>query len=637
MNFEEILRTYWGYDSFRGIQRDIIASIAAGRDTLGLMPTGGGKSIAFQVPALAADGLCLVITPLIALMKDQVAHLRRRGITAAALHSGHTRAEQQRTLDNAVYGGYKFLYVSPERLSSEMFLGKIRHARLSFITVDEAHCISQWGYDFRPSYLQIADIRKLFPAAPVLALTATATPRVTEDIQARLAFRDGSRVFRMSFERPNLSYVVRRAEDKLAEMLHILRSVPGSAIVYTRSRQGTLETAKFLRAEGIEALYYHAGLTDLDKDVRQRAWQDGTTRVMVATNAFGMGIDKPDVRLVLHLDTPDSVEAYFQEAGRAGRDGRRAYAVLLWNGSDRTKLLRRVGEAFPSPETVARVYDALAYYYEIPLGEGKGRTHEFDVDKFCRTFRFFPVVVESVLQLLTLAGYLHYREADESYSRLMFLGERDDLYHLPLLPPGANELIQALLRQYTGLFSQYVRIEEDRLATLCETTPREVYELLKMLTHLRVLHYIPRRRVPRITYVERRILGKALVLSTEVYAHRRTRLERQISAVLRYAETSDTCRSRMLLEYFGQTESADCGHCDVCLAERRATAADAEVEAVSDVCRRMLSLFSDGKPRRPADLRPAGCSDERFRAALDRLTADGRLVLRDGFYVLEKE
>lgn len=634
MNFSEILRTYWGYDSFRGIQRDIIESVASGRDTLGLMPTGGGKSITFQVPAMACEGLCLVITPLIALMKDQVANLRKRGIMAAALHSGYTRADQQRFLDNAVYGGYKFLYVSPERLSSDFFLAKIRHAKVSFITVDEAHCISQWGYDFRPSYLQIAEFRKFFPEAPVLALTATATPRVVADIQERLTFREDAQVFRMSFERPNLAYVVRRAEDKMAEMLHILRSVSGSAVVYMRSRQGTLDTAKFLRAEGISALYYHAGLTDLDKDVRQRSWQDGATRVMVATNAFGMGIDKPDVRLVIHLDTPDSLEAYFQEAGRAGRDGGRAYAVLLWNGADRTKLLRRPDENFPSHEMVARVYDALAYSYEIPLGEGKGLTREFDIETFCRTFRFFPVVVESALRLLTLAGYLCYREADDSYSRAMFLVERDDLYRLPLLPPGANELIQAMLRQYTGLFSQYVRIEEDRMAALCETTPREVYELLKMLTHLRVLHYIPRRRVPRITYAERRILGSGLVLPAEVYEDRRTRLERQISAVLGYAESGDKCRSRMLLEYFGQDDAGDCGCCDVCLAEGRVRHGAFGRKTVDDVCARILSLFSDGRPRRPDGLRPAGCSDVCFREALGRLVADGSLVLRDGFYVL---
>ena len=413
-DYQSILRQYWGYDDFRGIQREIIESIGSGNDTLGLMPTGGGKSITFQVPALAQEGTCIVITPLIALMKDQVDNLRRRGIRAAAIYSGLTHEEIITTLENCIFGGIRILYVSPERLSSELFQTKLRHMKVSFITVDEAHCISQWGYDFRPSYLEIAKIRKLLPGVPVLALTATATPQVVEDIQEKLGFPPANQteekphVFRMSFERKNLAYVVRNTADKREELIHILSSMKGSAIVYARSRRRTKEFADFINEAGITATFYHAGLDSVVKDDRQKAWQEDKVRVMVATNAFGMGIDKPDVRLVIHIDSPDSIEAYFQEAGRAGRDGLKAYAVLLYNNADQRKLEKRIADTFPEKDYIREVYEHLAYFYQIGVGSGYNHTFEFNIDQFCHTFHHFPIQVDSALKILTRAGYIEY-------------------------------------------------------------------------------------------------------------------------------------------------------------------------------------------------------------------------------------
>ncbi len=508
MPFAEILRQHWGFNSFRGIQEDIIRSIAAGHDTLGLMPTGGGKSITFQVPALTMEGLCLVVTPLIALMKDQVANLRRRGIQAAAIYSGQSREEILKHLDNAVFGAYKFLYVSPERLSSDIFLKKLARIRVSFITVDEAHCISQWGYDFRPSYLAIGEIRKALPEAPVLALTATATERVMEDICRQLAFRDGSNVFRMSFARKNLRYIVRHTEDKAAELIHILNSVPGSAIVYTRSRRGTKEVAKLLCDNGITALYYHAGLTNVEKDVRQREWQEGATRVMVATNAFGMGIDKSDVRLVVHMDLPDSIEAYFQEAGRGGRDGKTAYAVLLYNRRDHTKMVRRIPETFPEKDYIRKVYDHLAYYFQLAVGDGYNVNYEFNLERFCVVYKFFPTSVVSALNILTRAGYINFREEEENTSRLMFIVDRDELYRFKHLDRQTDDMLRAILRTYGGVFSSYVYIDEDLLGHACNLSAHEVYDTLVRLTHLRIIHYVPRKSTPYITYLSRRVDGK---------------------------------------------------------------------------------------------------------------------------------
>ena len=562
-----LLHEYWGYDRFRGIQRDIIESIGSGRDTLGLMPTGGGKSITFQVPALARPGVCLVVTPLIALMKDQVAQLRRRGIKAAALYTGLSREEIVVLLENCIYGDYKFLYVSPERLSSPLFLAKLPHMPVSFLTVDEAHCISQWGYDFRPSYTRIADIRRLLPDCPVLALTATATPEVVDDIQRQLAFR-APNVFRMSFDRPNLSYVVRTTDDKERELCHILDSLSGSVIIYMRSRKGSRELAAWLTARGYSATYYHSGLSGMEKDERQQRWTAGAIRIMVATNAFGMGIDKPDVRLVLHLDLPDSPEAYFQEAGRAGRDGLTAYAVLLYSPSDRTRLTRRIADTFPDRDFIRTVYEHLCYYYQMAMGDGLQVMRPFDLAEFCRNFRHFPVPVESALCLLSRAGYIDYTEEQEYASRLMFLVRRDELYHIPDADPQLEQVVHWVLRSYGGLFSDYIYIDETRLARSSGLTRDQVYQSLLALSRRRILHYIPYRRTAFVTFTCRRVESDRIVLPPYVYEERRAGFEQRIRAMADYAASDDRCRSRMLLEYFGQSDAPDCGRCDICRSRR---------------------------------------------------------------------
>lgn len=622
--FHDLLHRYWGYDDFRGIQLDIIESIASGHDTLGLMPTGGGKSITFQVPALAMAGMTIVVTPLIALMKDQVENLRRRGIRAAAIHAGLSHDDILRHLDNAIFGAYKLLYVSPERLSTELFRTKVRRMHVSFITVDEAHCISQWGYDFRPSYLGIAKVRQLLPGVPVLALTATATPAVIDDICDRLEFpATGRAVFRMSFARKNLSYIVRHTDNKQAELLYVLRRVKGSAIVYTRSRKGTAEVARALREEGLTAINYHAGLTDADKDVRQQAWQEDKVRVIVATNAFGMGIDKPDVRLVVHMDLPDSVEAYFQEAGRAGRDGQKAYAVLLYDKGDHAKMMRRIPETFPEKDYIADVYNKLAYFFELAVGDGYQATYEFNLEKFCVNFRLFPVPVVSALNILTRAGYIDYREKEESTSRLLFLTARDELYRLRHLQPEADAVVRALLRIYGGMFSDYICIDESRLAEACGLAQDAIYKTLKWLSRIRIVHYIPRKCVPHITYTMSRV--ERPTLTREVYELRRDDYVKRVSAILDYATSTGVCRSRILLDYFGE-RSADCGRCDVCVEKKKA---DAGTEAI---CQRLLDRLSDGEERDPAALCLPDVDPHRCAEALERLVSEGRVRFADGYY-----
>ena len=592
-DYRAILKQYWGYDSFRGIQEQIIESIGSGQDTLGLMPTGGGKSVTFQVPAMACEGVCLVVTPLIALMKDQVANLRARGIRAVAIYTGMSREEIVVALENCIFGDYKFLYVSPERLSSELFLAKLRRIRVSFITVDESHCISQWGYDFRPAYLRIADIRKLLPDVPVLALTATATPEVVKDIQEKLAFRREN-VFGMSFERTNLAYVVRPTGDKTEELFHILSRMPGCAIVYTRNRKNTREVAGALNGRGVTAEYYHAGLPNVEKDERQRRWQRGEARVMVATNAFGMGIDKPDVRLVVHMDVPDSPEAYFQEAGRAGRDGMQAYAVLLTDRYDGMRLKQRVGNTFPEKSFVRQVYEELSYFYQVAMGSGGGVTHEFDLGKFCCAFKHYPVPTDSALRILTQAGYIEYVDEQENESRLMFTVRRDELYSLRDEEPGMDRVIRALLRTYTGLFTDYVYIDEHRLAHACGTDYHGVYETLRALDFRRVIHYIPRKRCSLIRYICNREEMERVVLSPEVYDLRRESYDKRVGVMLGYLDSADTCRSRMLLRYFGEDNGHDCGMCDVCKAEHPSGTKRATYHALRTLWAGMLAASEEG-------------------------------------------
>ena len=625
--YRATLRKYWGYDDFRGIQREIIESIDSGHDTLGLMPTGGGKSITFQVPAMLHEGVCLVVTPLIALMKDQVSHLRAKGILASAIYSGMSHQEIVTTLDNAVFGGVDILYVSPERLASELFLIKLRHMRVSFITVDEAHCISQWGYDFRPSYLRIADIRHIKPEAPVLALTATATPQVVDDIQERLAFKE-KRVFRMSFERKNLAYVVRQTTDKQAELLHILSSVPGSAIVYARSRKRTKDTSEWLNACGVSATFYHAGLESGVKDQRQKEWQAGKVRVMVATNAFGMGIDKPDVRIVAHIDCPDSLEAYFQEAGRAGRDGKKAYAVLLYNSSDKRKLTKRISDTFPTKEYVREVYDHLADFFQMGVGGGEGTTHEFDIDKFCRNFHHFPVHVDAALKILQRAGYLEYDADPDNNARLRFMLARDQLYLLENTSPTEERVIDSLLRLYGGLFSDYCFIDESAVAYKAGIDSSTVYMTLKGLGKRRIVHFIPRRQMPAIYYTQRREDGHRLMLTRDVYEDRKESYEARIGSMVDYATNDSVCRSRQLLRYFGETRSTDCGQCDVCLTHTPPPGAE---QAVNSARERILQLLADHQRHHIAELHGLQLPRQQLDTALQSLLHEEQIHISGAF------
>ena len=638
-SYQDILRQYWGYDDFRGIQREIIESIGSGHDTLGLMPTGGGKSITFQVPALSKEGTCIVITPLIALMKDQVENLRRRGIRAAAIYSGLTREEIVITLENCIFGAVKILYVSPERLSSELFQTKLRHMHVSFITVDEAHCISQWGYDFRPSYLEIAKIRKFLPGIPVLALTATATPQVVDDICDKLSrnVECGMRnvnshipfnVFRMSFERRNLAYVVRQATDKREQLIHILNNVKGTAIVYTRSRRRTKEFAELLNEAGISATFYHAGLDTATKDERQIAWQNDKTRVMVATNAFGMGIDKPDVRVVIHVDCPDSVEAYFQEAGRAGRDGQKAYAVLLYNDADHRKLEKRISDTFPEKDFIREVYEHLAYFYQIGVGSGYNHTFEFNIDKFCHAFRHFPIQVDSALKILNRAGYIEYTEEQDNQARVMFTVSRNELYRLENNTDNEERVITALLRNYGGLFTDYNYIDESFIAQQCGLQSQQVYLILKNLSQRHILHFIPQKKTPYIRYAQRREDKEHIQLMPVIYEERKAQFAERIHAMIAYATNDSVCRSRQLLRYFGEDNDHDCRQCDVCLSHR--PEGMVSEPRLNEAMEKILDLLNDGKPHPITDLRDIQLPSDELNAAIDYLFQEEYIRQDDG-------
>ena len=631
--YQEILKQYWGYDSFRDLQEEIITSIGEGKDTLGLMPTGGGKSITFQVPALAQEGICIVITPLIALMKDQVQNLRKREIKALAIYSGMTRQEILTALENCIFGNYKFLYISPERLDTEIFRTKLRSMKVSMITVDESHCISQWGYDFRPAYLKIAEIRELLPEVPVLALTATATPEVVTDIQARLKFREGN-VFRMSFERKNLAYIVRKTDNKTKELLYILQRISGSAIIYVRNRRRTKEITELLMNEGITADFYHAGLDNAVKDLRQKRWQSGEVRVMVATNAFGMGIDKPDVRIVLHLDLPDSPEAYFQEAGRAGRDGEKAYAVILYSKSDKTTLHKRVVDTFPDKEYILNVYEHLQYYYQMAMGDGFQCIREFNLEEFCRKFKYFPVPVDSALKILTQAGYLEYTDEQDNSSRILFTIRRDELYKLREMGKEAEALIQSILRSYTGVFTDYAYISEESLAVRTGLTRQQIYNILVTLTKRRIVDYIPRKKTPYIIYTRERLELRFLHIPASVYEERKARYEARIKAMEEYVTTENICRSRMLLRYFGEKNEHNCGQCDVCLSKHATD--NLSEESYEEVKRQILDLLSHS-PLTPAETADQiKAEKEDIGQVILYLLDEGELKMQDGMLHISK-
>lgn len=628
MSYLDILHKYWGYPDFRGIQREIIESIGAGKDTLGLMPTGGGKSLTFQVPALAQEGVCIVITPLIALMKDQVEHLRHKGITAAAIYSGMSRDAIVTTLENCIFGGVKLLYISPERISSDLFQIKLKHMKVSFITVDEAHCISQWGYDFRPSYLQIAVIRKLVPNVPILALTATATPDVIDDIQERLGFTEKN-VFRMSFERKNLAYVVRQAEDKEAEMVHILQSIPKTAIVYCRSRKRTKEIAQLLMQYGISATWYHAGLEPAVKDQRQSEWQHDKVRVMVATNAFGMGIDKADVRVVVHMDCPSSLEAYFQEAGRAGRDGRKAYAVLLYNGHDNRTLQKRVEDTFPPKEYVQQVYEHLAYFYQIGVDSGEGCTFEFPIDKFCATFKHFPIRANAALILLQRAGYIDYEPNPDNNARVRFLLRRDDLYRLDSLSEKENDVVISLLRNYGGLFTDYGYVDESYIAQEAGLDRNQTYMVLINLSKKRIIDFIPRKSIPLISYKRDRVDGSDVILDKSVYEERKEQFQKSINSVINYAQNDRVCRSRQLLYYFGEKKSVDCEQCDVCLSHSHHDDHNQQEE----IKEKLLAMVADGERHHVTEVRQLDEDWDMVTKVMKELMDEEQLLM-DGSYLI---
>lgn len=561
--YRQVLTKYWGFTSFKPLQEEIIRSVAEGKDTLGLMPTGGGKSITFQVPALAVEGTCLVITPLIALMKEQVSRLNSLEIKSVAIHSGLSREEIEISLENCIYGDYKFLYISPERISTRIFEAKVGRLNLSLVAIDEAHCISQWGYDFRPSYLKIASLRSLISEkVPFLALTASATPQVIDDILNKLEFRERN-VLKTSFERKNISYLVRHVEEKGTYLIKTLRNVKGSGIVYVRSRKRCKEVAEHLVENGINADFYHAGLSDELRDKKQSSWSVGETRVIVSTNAFGMGIDKSDVRFVIHWDIPDSIENYFQESGRAGRDGKQAWAVLLYSSSDKNRLNESLRHKFPPVEKIKDTYEALCNFLQVPLGAGKDNVFDFNMADFVSRYRLPVIETFNSLAFLQREGYIEFTEEINNPSRIHFVVGRDDLYKFQVANESFDGFIKLLLRSYTGMFTEFVAINEDALSKKAAITRDTVYQYLVKLSSMNIIRYIPGKRTALVIFTEERLERKALIISPDNYLHVKEKYSLRLEKMIDYAESKNRCRSVILLDYFGE-ESDRCGTCDVC-------------------------------------------------------------------------
>ncbi|MCM1309893.1 MAG: RecQ family ATP-dependent DNA helicase [Bacteroides sp.] len=599
MNYQQpidALKDKWGYDSFRPLQAEIIDSVLSGADTLALMPTGGGKSITFQVPGLMLGGITVVITPLISLMKDQVDNLRSHDVAAVYMHSGLTRREWNLAIQKAELGKVKFIYLSPERLQNERFFGELKTWNISLIVVDEAHCISQWGYDFRPSYLGIAKLRRYFPKVPVMAVTASATPQVADDIRTQLEFRPGSKTFQMSFARPNIHYIVRRDINKAERLLTVLRNTSGTAIVYVRSRKKTAEIAKALIAEGISAESYHAGLLPEEKDLRQQRWKDSRVRVMVATNAFGMGIDKPDVRVVIHYDLPSSLEEYYQEAGRAGRDGKQSFAVALVSPQDRAVLRRRLEEAFPPREYIAGVYEKACLFIDLCLGEGQYQTFDFNLEEFCTREKLWPATARSALQMLSLAGYVEYAEDVDAKARVMAVCRRDEMYAMQF-SPAQEKVMVYLLRTCPGIFADYVNIVETVIASYLGMTTDELYHTLLDLTRMHAIHYVPRRQQPFLYFPSRRIEAKYVDIPKSLYDIRRARMEERIKAMEQLAFGADDCRAKTILSYFGEQEAAECGTCDVCRSRSKAVNDLNDPKVLKAAIRHYLSHHPQTSPR----------------------------------------
>lgn len=612
----DILSEYWGYDSFRPKQEDIVTAALEGRDVLAILPTGGGKSVCFQVPAMMREGIAVVITPLIALMKDQVQNLNDRGIKALCVNAGMGRREVELALNNAAYGDFKFLYVSPERLGTPLFKSYVQEMNVSYIVVDEAHCISQWGYDFRPDYLQICKLRELVDA-PVIALTATATPEVAEDIMEKLRF-EGRCLIKSGFERPNLSYIVRRCDDKQGQLLSICASVQGTGIVYVRSRKKTEELAAFLNANGISSSFYHAGLGPDSRSDRQERWKKDHIRVMVCTNAFGMGIDKPDVRFVVHFDVPDSPEAYFQEAGRGGRDGKRSYAVMLWNGTDTRRMRQIASVSFPSLEYIEDIYHKLHIFYEIPYDTGAGRQLKFDLDEFCRHFKLQRQAVYYAMVYIERTGHWTLSEDVDISTKVQIRVDRNELYDIELPQPKMEQLLEALMRRYTGLFSYPVPIDEDYIASAIGVTVPMLRQLLYQLSLEHIIKYIPNDHATVLFLHHERLRPKNVNLDPERYALLKNSSLERMQKMIDYISEEDVCRSAYLLDYFGQKESEDCGSCDVCRSVRKKTAGP------QDTAARLISFINEEKSGRYT-------LDDialRFGSATDSISVDYAEVLR---------